>query len=271
MVAAIGDSARAENIACAHRLAAIAELYECRQIPVEDGNGRELWRIDPWEAVAAEVAAVQGITAAAAGAQLHDAICLHERLPKVAALFASGALPYRTALTHTVCDNDPRTIDQRRADALGALAAGHTMLPCACGLPDCPAETPSATSVVVYVVAEAAALDAADTADLNGERPGDRGPEIVCDPERFAELIRDANSPRPTPQPSTAPVVIPKSGRSAGWAGHPCGATGRLGRPKYRRAAIADPSRPEPIRTPLSTVSGTGRLYPLPRPLLPLP
>ena len=84
VVAAIGDSARAENIACARRLAAIAELYERRQIPVEDGNGRELWRIDPWKAVAD----AQGITAAAPGAQLHYAICLHERLPKVAALFA---------------------------------------------------------------------------------------------------------------------------------------------------------------------------------------
>ena len=40
--------------ACARLLAAIAELYKRRQIPVEDGNGRELWRIDPWEVVAAE-------------------------------------------------------------------------------------------------------------------------------------------------------------------------------------------------------------------------
>jgi Domain of unknown function (DUF222) len=304
VVAAIGDSARAENIACARRLAAIAELYERRQIPVEDGKGRELWRIDPWEAVAAEVAAAQGITAAAAGAQLHNAICLHDRLPKVAALFATGAISYRTvrmivartflalepdvlvaidaelaetlttwgalsfakteqaidalverhdpaarrrtetairsryvdishsggiasiagdlyctdatlldrrltALAHTVCDNDPRTIDQRRADALGALAAGHAVLACACGMADCPAETPSGTSVVVHVVAEAAALDAAETADLNGERPGDGGPEIVCDPERLAELIREASTPRPIPQPSTAPTTTP--------------------------------------------------------------
>jgi hypothetical protein len=42
VVLAIGDSARAENIACARRLAAIVE--QRRQIPVEDGYGRELWR-----------------------------------------------------------------------------------------------------------------------------------------------------------------------------------------------------------------------------------
>jgi Domain of unknown function (DUF222) len=300
LVSAIGDSAHAENKACARRLAAIAELYRRRQIPGEDGKGRELWRIDPWEAVAAEVAAAQGITAAAAAAQLHDAICLHERLPKVAALFATGAISYRiirmivnrtllalepdilaaidsdladafatwgplslnkteqaidalverhdpgarrrvestvrsryidiehrggiaelfgevqstdatlldrrlTALAHTVCANDPRTIDQRRADAVGALAAGHSTLICACGQPACTApESPTTTSVVVHVVAEAGALDGATGADLHGERPGDGGPEIVRDPERFAELIRKATGARPTPPPRTA-------------------------------------------------------------------
>jgi hypothetical protein len=300
VVDTIRDSARAENVACARRLAAIAELYERRQIPVEDGQGRELWRIDPWEAVAAEVAAAQGITAAAASALMHNAICLHERLPKVGAVFATGAISYRTvsmivartllalepdvlaaiddelaetitswgplslnkteqaidtlverrdpaarrrtesvvrsryvdiehrggiasisgdvystdatlldrrltALAHTVCDNDPRTIDQRRADALGALAAGHTTLACACGESACAAaETP--TAVVVHVVAEAAALETATTADLHGERSGDGGPEIVRDPERFAELIREATRPRPTRQPVTEPA-----------------------------------------------------------------
>lgn len=301
VVATIADSARAENRACARRLAAISELYERRQVPVENGQGRELWRIDPWEAVAAEVAAAQGITAAAAGAQLHNAICLHERLPKVAALFATGAINYRTvsmivartllalepdamaaidaelaeslqtwgplslhkteqaidalverhdpaarrrtesvvrsryvdveqrggiaslsgevystdatlldrrltALAHTVCDDDPRTVDQRRADALGALAAGHTALACACGRSDCPAgQTPTAASVVVHVVAEAAALDASTT-DLHGEQPEDGGREIVHDPERLAELIREATGPRPTDRPGRTPT-----------------------------------------------------------------
>ncbi|MGB6208092.1 DUF222 domain-containing protein [Mycobacterium sp.] len=307
VVLAIGDSAREENIACARRLAAVFELYERRQIP-DDGTGRGLWRVDPWEAVAAEIAAAQGITAAAAGAQLHNAVCLHQRLPKVAALFATGALTYQTvrmvvtrtllalepdvladidtdlaeklttwgplslhrteqaidalverhdpaarrqtetaarsryidvnhrgrgtadingllystdatvldqrltALAHTVCNNDPRTVDQRRADALGALAAGQTVLGCACGMSDCPAaDTPSTTAVVVHVLAEQTALDTANTDDLNGERPGDSGPEIVSDPERLAELIREAAEPRPIPQPRIMPVENPNS------------------------------------------------------------
>ena len=44
-----------------------------------------------------------------------------------------------TALAHTVCPADPRTMAQRRADALGALAAGADRLGCRCGRADCPA------------------------------------------------------------------------------------------------------------------------------------
>ena len=69
-------------------------------------------------------------------------------------------------------------------------------------------ETPVAASIVVHVVAEAAALDDPSAPDLNGERRGDGGPEIVCDAKRFAELIREATSPRPIPRP-TAPVHNP--------------------------------------------------------------
>ncbi|WP_459983664.1 HNH endonuclease signature motif containing protein, partial [Mycobacterium avium] len=43
-------------------------------------------------------------------------------------------------LAKQVCPADPRTLDQRRADALAALAEGRR-LPCACGQPDCPART----------------------------------------------------------------------------------------------------------------------------------
>jgi Domain of unknown function (DUF222) len=43
------------------------------------------------------------------------------------------------ALAATVCAGDPRTRDQRRADAMGALAAGADRLACRCARPDCPA------------------------------------------------------------------------------------------------------------------------------------
>jgi hypothetical protein len=45
------------------------------------------------------------------------------------------------AMAHSVCPDDPRTMGQRRADALGALAAGSDHLACLCGAPACPATT----------------------------------------------------------------------------------------------------------------------------------
>ncbi|TFV60624.1 HNH endonuclease [Mycobacterium sp. PS03-16] len=63
-----------------------------------------------------------------------------------------------------VCDSDPRTAKQRRADALGALAAGSWVLACQCGLTDCPAakrDDAAAQNVVVHILANHAALAAA--------------------------------------------------------------------------------------------------------------
>ena len=308
VVDAIGEAFRAENIACARRLAAVAELYERRQIPVEDGAGRELWRIDPWEAVAAEVAAVQSMTAAAAGGLLHHAVCLHERLPRVAAVFATGVIDFRcvrmivartllavdadvmaaidaelaeavptwgplsvhkmahsvdrivvrhdpdarrrtesrargryveivhdraasilsgqlhqtdatlldrrlSALAHTVCEADPRTVEQRRADALGALAAGHTVLACACGSSECAAagnDSPPPPAVVVHVVAEAAVLESAGGSDVHGERDEDNTFEMITSRERLVEVIRESRCPK-VPRPAV-PSATPGFG-----------------------------------------------------------
>src|SRR4051812_2742696 len=60
------------------------------------------------------------------------------------------------ALARTVCPADPRTKDQRRADAIGALAHGNDRLACLCETDDCPAaQIPPSTGVVVYVIASA--------------------------------------------------------------------------------------------------------------------
>ncbi|HYB81473.1 MAG TPA: HNH endonuclease signature motif containing protein, partial [Mycobacterium sp.] len=63
------------------------------------------------------------------------------------------------ALADTVCGKDPRTRAQRRADALGALAAGADRLGCWCGTRDCAAGGRAAGPVVIHVVAEQATLD----------------------------------------------------------------------------------------------------------------
>jgi hypothetical protein len=64
------------------------------------------------------------------------------------------------ALAANVCDADPRTRNQRRADAMGALAVGADRLLCRCGKPDCPsATTPPPSPAVIYVIADQASLD----------------------------------------------------------------------------------------------------------------
>jgi hypothetical protein len=80
-------------------------------------------------------------------AQLHatDGAALERKLDAVAA---------------TVCPDDPRTKAQRRADALGALAAGADELRCQCGNPDCAAaQRRSSPNVVIHVLAEKSAVD----------------------------------------------------------------------------------------------------------------
>ena len=68
------------------------------------------------------------------------------------------------ALANTVCPHDPRTRDERRADALGALAAGLSELRCECDSDDCiAAQRPAGTNVVIHVLAEQGTVDGAST------------------------------------------------------------------------------------------------------------
>ena len=63
------------------------------------------------------------------------------------------------ALADTVCSADPRTKKQRRADALGALAAGLALMGCQCGSPDCSAaQRRPGAEVVIHVLAEQATI-----------------------------------------------------------------------------------------------------------------
>jgi hypothetical protein len=69
-------------------------------------------------------------------------------------------------LAGSVCDADPRTIDQRRAKAFVA-AATHTAFGCTCGEPDCAGGTTGdapATNAIVYAVADEKSIHAATTA-----------------------------------------------------------------------------------------------------------
>ena len=127
-------------------------------------------------------------------------------------------------MAHGVCDDDPRTITQRRADALGALAAGADRLACTCGNPDCPSGGTDgrASNVVIHVVTEASALDAPTDPHMSGKGTTDPAPDsspegqvrppagllpgggIVPTP-LLAELIRCGAKVREVRQPGAEP------------------------------------------------------------------
>ncbi len=103
-------------------------------------------------------------------------------------------------LAGTVCVHDPRSREQRRADALGALAGGADRLGCHCGRPDCPAGTRRPSSpVVIHVIAEQATLDG------TGSSPASLvGADGLISPEVIAELAKSAKL-TPLVHPADAP------------------------------------------------------------------
>jgi hypothetical protein len=101
-----------------------------------------------------------------------------------------------------VCDKDPRTHEQRRADALGALAHGGDRLVCACDNPDCRAAGVQPSAVVVHVVAEEKSLSDDTPVQLDGpEAPAPTWAELLD--MTFTEALTD---PRPPP---SGPAATP--------------------------------------------------------------
>jgi hypothetical protein len=280
-----------------------------------DGSAtREQWYLDNWGAVCAEIGAAQQITSGAASSQLLVATSLRDRLPRVGAVFAAGALTYQLAsaivwrtaaikdpdalravdaeiaaavidwepmsqaktiaaidvfvarhdphalrrsqnkargrsvnididdasgaatlwaelfatdakaldtrldaLAKTVCDGDPRTTDQRRADALGALALGADRLACRCGNPDCEATAATATagsgsgsgSAVVYVITHQDTLTDRSEAAARQDRALDGvAPPVFDKPVRELTLIEALTDPDPGEPAATAPGIM---------------------------------------------------------------
>ena len=110
VVAAIAEFARAEAAATARRLQAVAELVHRQADGLVDHGS---WWCDNWDAIAAEVAAAQGISHGMASGQMYLALALRDRLPRVAALFAEGSISARVAATivwHTDLIKDPEIV-----------------------------------------------------------------------------------------------------------------------------------------------------------------
>jgi len=128
-----------------------------------------------------------GLATVHATVTIPDAIIIDDRLDALAA---------------TVCPHDPRTPDQRRADALCALAAQQPRLPCRCGLPDCTAGGPGVplSRTVIHVFTQTDTL--AGTSNTPGYIPG-FGPipaPVVTHLADNAKIL-----PLPIPGADTAP------------------------------------------------------------------
>ncbi len=285
-------ASRMEAQATARRLVAIADFMRLRE---RQHGDRAEWVADPWDAIAAELAAALRISRALASSYMRDAEVLRDRLPKVGECLAAGEINYamfnviahRTALitdekalaavdaqvalraprwpsltrgrlamrvdtivlrvdrdairrtnkevkdrylnvsasmsgiaevygnvfastavaldrrldelAGTVCEADPRTKAQRRADALAALIAGDVRMMCTCGDSAC-IETRGRMrnrNVVIHVVAEQASVDGTGTA------PGYMaGVDELIPAQVVAELAKSA-----TLQPLTFPAA----------------------------------------------------------------
>ncbi|MFZ3318103.1 HNH endonuclease signature motif containing protein [Mycobacterium sp.] len=111
------------------------------------------------------------------------------------------------ALSATVCEHDPRDREQRRADALGALAGGADRLGCRCGRPDCAAgKQAAATPVVIHVIAEQATIDGrGSTPASEMGADGLIGPELVGELAASARLVPLVHPVDAAPEPGYAP------------------------------------------------------------------
>ncbi len=136
-----------------------------------------------------------------------------------------------------VCEDDPRTHAQRRADALGALAAGSLRLACACGTPQCPAagvDDGRARSLVVHVLTDQSALgqstsasEAKTSPETGADRQASPPPNNAANPQDHQSVAPEHKSQHggtpeeaaePLPhatsdaQPSKPPALFPAGG-----------------------------------------------------------
>ncbi|MBO0865276.1 MAG: HNH endonuclease [Mycobacterium sp.] len=126
----------------------------------------------------------------------------------VAATAATAFDRRLSQLAGQVCSADPRTLDQRRADALAALSEGR-QLACACGQPECPRRVdvagpdcdPGGAQVVITVVASE------QTVNGQSDQPGYLDGYGVIDAEQVRQLAEAASLRLADPQTSAAAAL----------------------------------------------------------------
>lgn len=108
------------------------------------------------------------------------------------------------AMAHMVCAGDPRTLEQRRSDALGALGHGSDRLRCMCGRVDCDAAQATPSAVVINVVAEEKSLSDDTLVALDGaEAPCPSTAEL-----REMTIAQALTQPPSTGHANTNPAVV---------------------------------------------------------------
>ena len=163
-----------------------------------------------------------------------------------------------TELARQVCDNDPRTFGQRRADALGVLAARGDRLACQCGNPECPAAGPDAraTAVVIHVLTDALPAPVADPL-LSGDPAAPLAPMPPAPQPEPEAAPAPASEPAPVSdrQPTTTPYKTPAPAPdSESESEHE---TAPEAAPVPAPAPASAPVRaPAPVRTPVGYVVG---------------
>lgn len=100
------------------------------------------------------------------------------------------------AMLNGICEGDPRTMGERRSCAMGAIIQGQDHLPCRCGSPDCTATPPPKSKVTVSVIADPAAIAAAQ--------------KLIADEDRQQQPHAD-EQPDPEPQEQAEPNPEPKA------------------------------------------------------------
>jgi hypothetical protein len=112
------------------------------------------------------------------------------------------------ALAATVCPADPRTKAQRRADAVGALVGGLSVIRCLCWSPDCSAaQRPSGTDVVIHVLAQQATIggDSQDPGYLPGFGPiASATLREIAETAKIKPVVMPSNAPEAGYRPSAA-------------------------------------------------------------------
>ncbi|CDQ47114.1 HNH endonuclease signature motif containing protein [Mycolicibacterium neoaurum] len=133
-------------------------------------------------------------------------------------------------LANSVCDGDPRTVAERRADALAAVLAGAETLTCLCGDPDCTGsgKDPRAGAVTIYV------LTGQEPDTGHGAKPDDgptpeSGPvpdtpdgdgveeqSVAAPPAEQPAAKEGSTHPRPSDPRPAAPAASTRPGVGAG-------------------------------------------------------